>query len=503
VGQINPRIYGHFIEHLESCLYGGIWTADGRQMREDTLALIRPLRPPVVRYPGGNFASGYHWEDGIGPRESRPTRFDEAWKVNEPNWVGTDEFLAFCAAVGAAPYLCANDASGTPEEAARWVAYCNDPPTTEQGCRRAANGHPQPYGVRLWGIGNEVWGPWQIGHTDADGYACRYRQFAQAMRAADPGIELVAVGMFVPEGSAGDEAPSRLTPRNGGRDGASEEAEAWNATVLAEAADLMNYLSFHVYQPGMEGWEESPDPEAVHRSICAAPLDIEAGIQRLRGLIAEYARGWPIKLALDEWNVWPAPPPEATSMHGVVYTLRDALYVAGVLNVFHRLCRRVPLANLAQLVNVLAPIRTNATQAIPTAIYFPFLLYGQMEPLALWPAVECPTFDAPALGNIPAIGYVPYLDVTATLSRDNQRLVIGAVNRHPTDDIEASMEIRTFVPAGRAQVWELNGPSPLAANDFTAQPVGVTQRQAVPVAPTFTYRFPAHSVTVLALGTGE
>ena len=141
IGEINPHIYGHFVEHLERCVYGGVWTEDGSRLRQDTLALIRALRPPVIRYPGGNFASGYHWENGIGPREDRPRRYDEAWQVWESNRVGSDEFLAFCAEVGADPFLVVNDGSGTPEEATRWVAYCNDPPETKRGRRRAANGH--------------------------------------------------------------------------------------------------------------------------------------------------------------------------------------------------------------------------------------------------------------------------------------------------------------------------------------------------------------------------
>jgi hypothetical protein len=197
IGPINAYVYGHFVEHLERCVYGGLWTEDGAHWRDDVLALVKDLRPPLIRYPGGNFASGYHWEDGIGPRPARPRRFDSAWQTWETNQVGTDEFLAYCAEVGAAPFLVVNDGSGTPAEAARWVAYCNEPETGEQGRRRAANGHPAPYAVRLWGVGNEVWGRWQIGHTGPAEYAMRLRAFAAAMRAADPTIQIVGVGAKV------------------------------------------------------------------------------------------------------------------------------------------------------------------------------------------------------------------------------------------------------------------------------------------------------------------
>ena len=188
IGEINPYVYGHFVEHLERCVYGGIWTDDGARLRKDTLALINDLHPPVIRYPGGNFASGYHWEDGIGSRVDRPQRFDQAWNAQDSNQLGTDEFLEFCAQVSTAPFLVVNDGSGTPEEAARWVAYCNQKTDTKQGSRRIANGHPQPYNVRLWGVGNEVWGQWQIGHTDACTYASRMETFIKTMRAVDPNI---------------------------------------------------------------------------------------------------------------------------------------------------------------------------------------------------------------------------------------------------------------------------------------------------------------------------
>ncbi len=173
VGEINPYIYGHFVEHLENCVYGGLFTQDGSTLNQDVVELVKAMHPTQIRYPGGNFASDYHWEEGIGPKDQRPTHYDRAWHVEDSNQVGTDEFLGFCEQVGADPYLVINDGSGSPEEAARWVAYCNDPATTEQGARRAANGHPEPYHVKLWGLGNEVWGEWQVGHTDAAGYVER------------------------------------------------------------------------------------------------------------------------------------------------------------------------------------------------------------------------------------------------------------------------------------------------------------------------------------------
>jgi alpha-N-arabinofuranosidase len=460
IGEINPWVYGQFTEHLERCVYDGIWTRDGSALREDTVALVGALAPPLIRYPGGNFASGYHWEDGIGPSEARPRRFDAAWNAPESNRVGTDEFLAFCVRVGAEPFLVVNDGSGTAEEAARWVGYCNEPPDGEQGRRRAAHGHPAPHDVRLWGVGNEVWGRWQIGHADALAYVARLREFVTAMRAADPGaqMQVVAVG----DGVLGDEAgdPGRL----------------WNEAVLRGAGDCIDHLSFHIYQPDKESWQEIDDLEALHGSVSAAPLDVEAMIRRMAAQIAHLAPGRRVSVALDEWNLWLPPPPEAQSMHQVVYTQRDALYVAGMLNVFHRQCRTLSLANLAQLVNVLPLIVTGEERAVPTALYYPFLLYRRMERLALEARVHGPAFDSEQYGSIRAHRDVPYVDATATCDPERRRTVLGVANRHPARKVRLRIALRG---AGRLRptgAWLMSGPHPLAANTLAApQQVGVRQ----------------------------
>lgn len=489
LGEINPYVYGHFIEHLERCIYGGLWTEDGAHLRPDTLALVKALRPPLMRYPGGNFASGYHWEDGIGPRESRPPRFDQAWNAPESNQVGTDEYMALCREVGADPFLVVNDGSGTPEEAARWVAYCNDPADTEQGRRRSANGHPEPYGVRIWGVGNEVWGPWQIGHSGPEDYAARLRQFVAAMRQADPSIRIVAVGDKVLSNDPQD--PGRL----------------WNEIVLRQAGDLIDDLSFHLYQPEREGWLERYDLQALHYTVCAAPLDVEAVIQRMAAQIAALAPGRQdggrkIGIAFDEWNLWLAPPEGAGSMHQLNYNLRDALYAAGMFHAFHRQCQHLSMANLAQLVNVLPAIVTDQQRAYATGLYFPFWMYQHMQPLALRVRVEGPTFDSQSLGNIAPQRGAPYLDVSATRSQDGSRLAIGVINRHP--ERKARLRV-SWGGRGRyqpVQAWQLSGPDPLACNTFDAPDVLRVQ----PVEPPglsgegFQAVFPACSVTVLVYG---
>ena len=402
--------------------------------------------------------------------------------------MGTDEFLAFCAQAGADPFLVVNDGSGTAEEAARWVAYCNEPPHGEQGRRRAANGHPKPYGVRLWGVGNEVWGRWQIGHTDAAGYVARLREFVAAMRQADPRLQIVAVG----DGILDD------APENPGRQ--------WNEAVLRGAGEGIDYLSFHIYQPEKEGWQEASDPEALHHVVCAAPLDVEAITGRVAAQIEALAPGRKIRVALDEWNLWLPPPPEAQSMHQVVYTLRDALYTAGMFHVFHRQCQALTLANLAQLVNVLPAIVTDERRAWATAIYYPFLLYWQMDRLALEVRADAPAFDSPAYGpNIAAHRGVPYLDATATCDAERRRLVLGLINRHPARKVEVLAPLRGFGALRPAEAWLLTGPNPLAANT----PDRPEQVRAV-VGPLpdirwegLRYEMPPASVAVLVLAQSE
>jgi alpha-N-arabinofuranosidase len=484
IGEIDPFVYGHFIEHLERCIYGGIWTGDGSSLRQDTLELVKDLKPPVIRYPGGNFASGYHWEDGIGPKAQRPPRFDRAWNAWESNQVGTDEFMAYCAQVGAAPNLVVNDGSGTPEEAARWVAYCNLMASDEQGQRRAANGHPEPYHVQLWGVGNEVWGQWQIGTTSANRYAERLLKFIEAMREVDSSIRIVAVGDHILSDAAQD--PGRL----------------WNEAVLRKAGHLISDISFHLYQPNQQGWQEAYDPVALHHTVCAAPLSAERIIQRMAAQAAELVPGRKIGIVFDEWNLWLAPPEGAQSMHQLIYTLRDGLYAAGMLNVFHRQCRSLTMANLAQLVNVLPAIVTNDQRAYATPLYYAFWLYQHMQPLALLPLVQAAAFDSQELGNIPAEQGVPYLDVTATRNPSAQQLSLGVVNRHPLRAFRTEIVLQNFPALKPLIAWQLSGPDPLAANDFenprrvSVKPVALPKLENGRIG----YDFPAASVTVLSFG---
>ena len=449
IGQASPYLLGQFVEHLERCVYDGIWTKDGSELRQNTLKLIRELNPPMIRYPGGNFASGYHWEDGIGPREKRPSRHDAAWQAEESNQVGTDEFLSFCGLIGSEPYLVVNDGSGTPEEAARWVAYCNSPEDSEQGRRRAANGHPQPYNVKYWGVGNEVWGPWQIGTTSANEYARRLKRFIKAMKAVDSSIKIIAVG------------------NNPLSDDLRSPASQWNEVVLQATADEIDFLSWHIYQPEQSGWRESYDPQKLFAAICSAPLDFEAIIHRVEGQIQKSGSENKVLQSIDEWNVWLPPGEKAGSMHQVTYTMRDSLYVAGIINVLFRHCNTVGIANLAQLVNVLPLIQTDSQKAIATAIYYPFVLASKLGTTVLKSLTDSPVFSSEELGeNVSAHPDVPYLDALITRSDDAKTLSLLLINRHPENRLIATINSNLFKSCSPINSQVLRANSPLAYNTF-------------------------------------
>jgi alpha-N-arabinofuranosidase len=448
--EVSPFLLGQFVEHLERCVYDGIWTKKGTALRADTLRLIEQLHIPMIRYPGGNFASGYHWEDGIDSRDNRPIRHDAAWQAEETNQVGTDEFLTFCEQMDIEPYLVVNDGSGTPEEAARWVAYCNNSPKeTEQGHRRALNGHEQPYNVKYWGVGNEVWGPWQIGSASAQEYVHRLSRFSQAMRTVDPTIKIIAVG------------------NNPLSDDPADPATLWNKEVLENGSDDFDFLSCHIYQPEQESWKESYDPHSLFAAVCAAPVDFENIIKRVGAQIGSSKGKNRITQCIDEWNIWLPPGERAKSMHQVTFTMRDCLYVAGIINALYRNSALVDIANLAQLVNVLPLIKTTPTKAIATAIFFPFVLAAEMEENLLAIKVNSPAFESEGIGkNLLAHQNVPYLDATATQDKEGEAITVLIINRHPEDRMNLTITLsgnRHFSSMSRREISAI---SPLSFNSF-------------------------------------
>jgi len=436
VGKLDKRCNGQFIEHLGRCIYGGVWVGEHSKIpnvngfRLDVLEAVKEIKPAIVRWPGGNFSSGYHWIDGVGPRDKRPRRFDMAWGAEEPNSFGTDEFMQWCRLVGAEPFVVVNAGNGTPEEAAQWVEYCNLSTNTHYASLRCRYSQPAPYGVKVWGIGNELYGKWQIGFN-VDGEECSRRtaEFANEMHMVDPNIKLVAVGCEDPE---------------------------WNLDMVKKAGEYFDYLSVHIYIWG-------PKP---YKELVAVPVNIE---QRLNGVynLVQSARHRfgvkrEIKLAFDEWNVWY---PEAKApLHHQFTNVGDAVFTGGVLNALERLCNKVPIGGFAQTVNVLPLIlTTNDGGMVLSPQYLVFKLYGaNTGGLVLKSVVDSPSEFSNELEE-----YIPFVDLSATMTEDGKTLYLHLVNRHETETAELKVSFRGFKPKnGSAQC--IAGESPNDRNTFDA-----------------------------------
>jgi len=276
MGSVDRRIFGNFIEHLGRCIYGGIFEegsslSDERGYRRDVLEAVRPLRVPVLRWPGGNFVSGYHWLDGVGPVHDRPRRSELAWYAEESNRFGTNEFIEYCRRIGAEPYICVNMGTGTMDEAQGWVEYCNGTGHTSWANLRRQHGHPEPHRVRYWGLGNEMYGGWQIGSLSAQDYVKKARTFALVMKRTDPTIELIGCG------------------HNGWSD--------WDAVVLEALAPVVDYHSIHLYTGQPDHYANVFQSHQAERAIriCSALIEQVRLAQRI---------DHPIHIAFDEWNVW-------------------------------------------------------------------------------------------------------------------------------------------------------------------------------------------------------
>ncbi|MEV4176997.1 alpha-L-arabinofuranosidase C-terminal domain-containing protein [Nonomuraea sp. NPDC049709] len=522
-GRVDDDIYGHF---LESAFFGNIEggvfdegsplsvTDPGplRGVRADVLELCRDLGPGPIRWPGGNFTSAYHWEDGVGPRESRPSRLELAWGGQESNRFGTDEFLAWCEAVGAEPYLV--HSARDVDEAVRWIEYTNSARHTTLTARRATNGRAEPWNVRYWGVGNEVYGPWQMGHRTAEEYAAAAREHALFMRLVDPGIRLIGVGI-----------PWRQ--------------EEWTRPLLKRAGSLLDYLSLHLYGAGTQLWT-GDDYDAVVAQSLYFEREIHTYSQLVTALAADAGLDRPPALALDEWTMrhlepaaWPQPlpgddggvaPRETPEVDGPgkvrvnrwsPRTVADALFCAGVFHAVHRtagLPAPVAMANPVNLVNANGLVVARPGGALRSAIYHVWHLYRHHTGRTVLPCeVEGPARTAAVrLGDnrgpdgrlLTAPMTVPYLDVSATRADDGS-VRVAVVNRHR----EAALRLRIVLDGAAAntpataRVRRLGADVPgLGAVNTLGAPDTIAVRDLGDVeASGGAWTVAPHSVTVLAL----
>ncbi|MBU4194849.1 MAG: hypothetical protein KKE79_00135 [Actinobacteria bacterium] len=492
--EIDPRIYGHFIENMARCIYGGLLRnerpghASGPwSLREGLIEAVRKSKPPVIRWPGGLYADGYYWREGIGPVQDRPLRRNRYWsrcgpitRVLDPNSFGSDEYMALVEALGSEPYVNVNLGTGSAMEAARWVEYMNGTQDTVEGRRRAENGREKPWGVRTWGIGNEMYGLWALGHSRPDEYGQRFLEFRGAMEEVDGELDFVAVGA--------DRYLSR----------------GWNREVLSVAGEKIDLLSVHIYLPGLERMagvcysRVRRGSSGVYRAIVASPLEFERRLlETEEDINAVMGPDSGIGVALDEWNLWWSP----TQLLVPRWTLRDALFVCGVFHAMHRMSRFVKMGNIAQLVNVLGVLSASGDRFYRSAIYYPFLMYCRLAgPERVAATCRCPDFSAPRLGGIPPIEDVPVLDCSATLASDGKVLTLFVINRHMTDDIETGLSIKGFGAGSGVEVHCLNGPGPGAFNWYGKdEEVSITSSMPDTGDVLPKYTFPAHSVTALVL----
>ena len=426
IGEIDRRVFGSFIEHLGRAVYGGIYEpghpmADENGLRTDVIKMINELNVPIVRYPGGNFVSGYNWEDGVGPLELRPPRLELAWGVTEPNKFGTNEFMQWCKKANTSPMMAVNLGTRGPDEARALVEYCNHKSNSKYSDMRIAHGFKDPWNVKLWCLGNEMDGPWQMCAKTAEEYGRTANEAAKMMKWVDGSIETVLCG-----------SSSRYMNTFG----------EWEQKTLEIAYDNVDYVSLHQY------FDNHRQDTA---SFLAKNLDLDDFIYSVI-CICDYVKAKKrtkkqINLSFDEWNVWyhsNGDPFErwsiAPNQLEDIYNFEDALVVACMLITLLRHADRVKIACLAQLVNVIAPIFTKTGGgAFRQTIFYPFAAMSKYaRGNALKPIIDCPKYDCKDFTD------VPYLESVASYDEENEEVALFVVNRSMEEDVQLDISLLGF-----------------------------------------------------------
>lgn len=442
IGETDPRLFGAFIEHLGRCVYGGTFepghpSADASGFRRDVLALVHELRPSIVRYPGGNFVSGYNWEDGVGLAAQRPRRLDLAWMSTETNQFGTSEFIDWCRLAGIEPMLAVNLGTRGPDAARNLVEYCNHPGGTALSELRGTHGWEQPHGVKLWCLGNEMDGPWQMGSKTAHEYGRVAAEAAKMMKWVDPSIELAACG-----------SSGRNMPTFG----------EWEDTVLEHSFDHVEYISLHTYINNY-----ARDTGAFFASPDLMDRFIEEVVEIADAVAARRRSSKRIMLSFDEWNVWyrtrrtPADRvkpgwPVAPPILEEIYSVQDALAFGGMCISLLNHADRVKVGCLAQLVNVIAPIMTETGgPAWRQTIFWPFAQFSNLgRGRVLRARVDSPSYAARyfdprgAQERFFPLPDVPYLKLAAVHDEQAAALTLFALNRSLDREISLQLSAQSF-----------------------------------------------------------
>jgi alpha-N-arabinofuranosidase len=446
IASISPLLFGGFAEHMGRCVYEGIYDpksphADERGLRKDVMEALRDQSYTVIRYPGGNFLSGYNWLDGVGPKAQRPRRRELAWQSVETNQFGTNEFIEFCAAINAAPMLGVNMGTGDIQSASNLVEYCNVAGGTCWSDLRASHGFRDPHNVRYWCVGNEMDGPWQIGHLDAVAYGNKALEAAKMMKWQDPTIKTILCG------SSNDRMPTY---------------PEWDRVALEIAWERMDYLSMHYYAGNRE------DDTA---SYLASAVLFERFVDTLEGTLryvkAKRRSKHDVYLSWDEWQVWYKGDPmqgkwtEAPHLAEEIYNLEDALVVAQWLNVFLRKSHVLKIACVAQIVNVISWLHTRRDGLLKQPSYYVFKLVSNLargealDVLVKAPKLETKRYDA-----------VPALDVSASYDEETQQGAIFLVNRGQTEAIATDIIWQDGESVQVDEAWRLAGSDPKEVNSW-------------------------------------
>lgn len=449
LSKIDSRLFGSFIEHIGRAIYTGIYepehpTADEQGFRKDVLELVKELKVPIVRYPGGNFVSGYDWTDGIGPKELRPRRLDLAWLTIEPNQIGIDEFFDWTKKANSEVMCAVNLGTGTPKEAGNIIEYCNFPSGTYWSDLRIRNGHKEPHKIKVWCLGNEMDGPWQIGQLSAEDYGKKALETAKIMKSIDSSIELVACG------SSNSKMPTY---------------PEWDRIVLEYLYDKVDYISLHnYYEPN-----ENNDIGDFLASFVSMDNQIKTIIS-----IADYTKAKKgsqktLNLSFDEWNVWYLknlkliPWEIAPPILEDKYSLLDALVVGGLLCTLLKNANRIKIACLAQLVNTIAPIFTQRKgSVIKQTTYHPFKqvsLYGRGEVLVA--PVTCPVFETKSYGE------VPILQSAVTYNKEDNTISMFVLNCDQNNNVVLTLNFRSFGEVIPIEHSVLDGIDLNAKNSFS------------------------------------
>jgi len=444
VGTVDSRIFGGFLEHLGRGVYEGVYEpgsrhADQHGFRRDVLASLKRLDMTVMRYPGGNFASGYHWMDGIGQKDKRPTVRELAWQSIETNQFGTDEYITLCRRMGWTPMLTANLGTGSPEEARNWVEYCNCPGGTRYADMRVANGFGEPHAVKLWCLGNEMDGTWQLGYVPADHYAIRAYAAAKMMKETDREIEIVACG------SCMIELPTYME---------------WDRQVLEYIGDLADYVSLHRYVGNQAN--DTADYLAVSNGVDRQIEEMDAVCRFVKARRKSNKRAY---LCFDEWNVCyrnketSGAGKHAPHLLEEVFNLEDALVVAGFLHSFVRHADCVKIANLSEIVNVIAPILTRGDEMLIQSIYYPFEMFARRrQGTSLRVALDGPSYEGKTNGR------VTFLDASAILNE--QKLHVFVTNRSLDQPMDLTVNLADATIGEVESAEIVTGKDPKAENSY-------------------------------------